>query len=165
MLPPFDASPSTNMRAWGWREEWCWSHSPRKHPFAAWACSIWMRVSWRHRCKWLICPWAILQGSTSIDHSEDIDVEWPIKELEQTMFKVIAELLRFDSKLRKRLLARWLHLTIWLPDGQGAKGPGKQVYASETHLHISSLLSVYTHWGGEHRCHCTMYLFIYFVVH
>ena len=28
----------------------------------------------------------------SIDHSGDIDVEWPIKELEQTIFKVIAEL-------------------------------------------------------------------------
>ena len=53
--------------------------------------------------------------------------------------------LRFDSESRKHLPANWLHPMIWLPDGQSAKGPGKQVDASETHLHISSLLSVYTH--------------------
>ena len=56
---------------------------------------------------------------------------------------VFAPASRFDSKLRKRLLAHWLHLTIWLPDGQSFKGPGKQVYASETHSRISSLHSVY----------------------
>ena len=78
---------------------------------------------------------------------------------------VFAPASRFDSELRKHLPARWLHLTIWPPNGQGAKGPGKQVFASETHLHISSLLSVYTHWGGEHHCHCTIYLFISFVIH
>ena len=45
---------------------------------------------------------------------------------------VFAPTSRFDSELRKCPLACWLHPTIWPPDGQGAKGPGKQVYASET---------------------------------
>ena len=45
---------------------------------------------------------------------------------------VFAPASRFDSELRKHLPACWLHLTIWLPNGQGAKGLGKQVYASET---------------------------------
>ena len=62
-----------------------------------------------------------------------------------TKVHVFASTLRFDSKLRKHLLAHWLHPTIWLPDSQGTEGPGKQVYVSETHLHISSLLGVYTH--------------------
>ena len=44
----------------------------------------------------------------------------------------------FDSELRKHLLAHWLNPTIWLPDGQGAKGQGKQVYVSETHSCICS---------------------------
>ena len=78
---------------------------------------------------------------------------------------VFAPVSRFDSESRKHLPACWLHLTIWPPDGQGTKGPGKQVYVSETHLHISSLLSVYTHWGGEHCCNCIIYIFISFVVH
>ena len=51
----------------------------------------------------------------------------------------------FDSELRKHLLAHWLNLMIWLPNGQGAKGLGEQVYASESHFRISSLLSVCHH--------------------
>ena len=70
----------------------------------------------------------------------------------------------FDSGLRKCLPTHWLYPTIWLPDGQGAKVPGKQVYVSETHSRMSSLLSVYHHWGGEQRCHCIIYLLIFFVV-
>ena len=42
----------------------------------------------------------------------------------------------FDSGLRKHLPTHWLYPTIWLPDGQGGKVLGKQVYASETHSHI-----------------------------
>ena len=60
-------------------------------------------------------------------------------------FVSFASAATFDSGLRKHLPTHWLYLTIWLPDGQGAKVPGKQVYASETHSHISSLLSVYHH--------------------
>ena len=45
----------------------------------------------------------------------------------------------------------------------GTKRPGKQVYASEAHSHMASLLSVYTHWGGEPCCHCTRYLLISFI--
>ena len=45
--------------------------------------------------------------------------------------RVFASASRFDSKSRKHLLACWLHPMIWPPDGQGAKGPGKQVYVSE----------------------------------
>ena len=62
-----------------------------------------------------------------------------------TKVHVFASASRFDSESRKCLPARWLHPTIWPPDSQGAKGPGKQVYVSETHSWISSLLSVYTH--------------------
>ena len=62
-----------------------------------------------------------------------------------TKVRVFASTLRFDSELRKCLLARWLYLTIWPPNAQGTKGLGKQVYVSETHLHMASLLSVYTH--------------------
>ena len=69
---------------------------------------------------------------------------------------------RFDSKSRKHLPAHWLYLTIWWPDTQGAKGPGKQVYTSEKQ-HIASLLSAYTRWGGEPQCLCTLYLLISFV--
>ena len=58
---------------------------------------------------------------------------------------VFAPTSRFDSELRKHLPAHWLHLTISLSNGQGTKGPGNHVYVSETHLRISSLLSVYTH--------------------
>ena len=54
----------------------------------------------------------------------------------------------FDSGSRKRLPTHRLHLTIWPPDGEGAKVPGKQVYASETHSRMSSLLSIYHHWGA-----------------
>ena len=60
-------------------------------------------------------------------------------------FVSFASTTTFDSRSRKRLLTHWLYPTIWLPDGQGAKVPGKQVYASETHSRISSLLSVYYH--------------------
>ena len=58
---------------------------------------------------------------------------------------VFASTLRFDSELRKHLPAHWLYPTIWLPDTQSAKKLGEQVYASETHLCMASLLSVYTH--------------------
>ena len=81
-----------------------------------------------------------------------------------TKVRVFASTSTFDSKLRKRLPTCWLYLTIWLPDAQGTKGPGKEVYASETHLRMASLLSVYTHWGGEPQCICTIYLLISFVV-
>ena len=47
----------------------------------------------------------------------------------------------------------------------GAKRPGKQVYASETYSRMASLLSVYTHWGGEPPCLCTLYLLISFIIH
>ena len=70
----------------------------------------------------------------------------------------------FDSKSRKHLPAHLLNPMIWLPDGQGAKGLGKQVYASETHSCIASLLSICHHWGGEHRCHSILYLLIFLVV-
>ena len=70
----------------------------------------------------------------------------------------------FDSGSRKCLPTHRLYPMIWPPDGQGAKVPGKQVYASETHSHMSSLLSVYHHWGGEQRCHCIIYLLTFFVV-
>ena len=76
---------------------------------------------------------------------------------------LFASILTFDSELRKCLRAHWLNLTIWSPDGQGAKGPGKQIYVSETHSLIASLLSVCHHWGGEHQCHCTFYLLIFLV--
>ena len=82
-----------------------------------------------------------------------------------TKVHVFAPASRFDSESRKHLPARWFHPMIWLPNGQGAKGPGKQVYVSETHSCISSLFSIYTHWGGEHRCQCIIYLFISFIVH
>ena len=70
---------------------------------------------------------------------------------------------KFDSELRKCLLAHWLYPTIWLPNAQGAKGLGKQVYASETYSRMASLLSVYTHLGGEPCCLCTLYSLISFV--
>ena len=70
----------------------------------------------------------------------------------------------FDSRSRKHLLTHRLHPTIWPPDGEGAKVPGKQVYASETHSRMSSLLSVYHHWGGEHWCCCIIYLLTFVVV-
>ena len=35
----------------------------------------------------------------SLDHSGDIDVEWPIKELEWTIFKVIAKLCNIHISL------------------------------------------------------------------
>ena len=85
---------------------------------------------------------------------------WFLHAIYCTKVCVFASTLRFDSELRKCLLACWLHLMIWPPNSQGTKGPGKQVYVSETHSCISSLLSVYTHWGGEHHCLCTIYLFI-----
>ena len=78
-------------------------------------------------------------------------------------FVPFASIATFDSRLRKRLPTHWLYPTIWLPNSHGAKVPGKQVYASETHSHISSLLSVYHHWGGEQWCHCNIYLLILFV--
>ena len=31
-------------------------------------------------------------------------------------------------------------------------------------LHMASLLSVFTHWGGEPRCHCTIQILISFIV-
>ena len=72
---------------------------------------------------------------------------------------------RFDSKSRKHLLARWLNLTSWLSANLGTKVPGEQVYASETKLAYSmlSLLSVFTHGGGEPQCYCIIYLLISFV--
>ena len=60
-------------------------------------------------------------------------------------FVSFASTTTFDSVSRKCLLTHWLYLIIWLPDGQGAKVLGKHVYVSETHSHISSLLSVYHH--------------------
>ena len=48
-------------------------------------------------------------------------------------FVSFASAATFDSRSRKRLLTHWLYLMISPPDGQGAKVPGKQVYASETH--------------------------------
>ena len=77
---------------------------------------------------------------------------------------LFASALTFDSESRKHLLAHWLNPTIWPPDGQGTKGPGKQIYVSETHSRIASLLSVCHHWGGEHRCYCILYLLIFLVV-
>ena len=62
-----------------------------------------------------------------------------------TKVRLFASVLRFDSESRKCLPAHWLYLTIWSCDTQGAKGLGKQVYASETHSRISSVLSVHTH--------------------
>ena len=62
-----------------------------------------------------------------------------------TKVPLFASALRFDSKLRKHLPTHWLYPMIWLPDAQGAKGSGKQVYISKTHSCIASLLSVYTH--------------------
>ena len=60
-------------------------------------------------------------------------------------FVPFASVATFDSGSRKRLPTHSLYPTIWQPDGQGTKVPGKQVHASETHSHISSLLSVYQH--------------------
>ena len=51
----------------------------------------------------------------------------------------------FGSGSRKCLPAHWLYPMIWSPDAQGTKGLGKQVYVSEKHSHMASLLSVYTH--------------------
>ena len=31
-------------------------------------------------------------------------------------------------------------------------------------LHMASFLSVFTHWGGEPRCHCTVQILISFIV-
>ena len=67
----------------------------------------------------------------------------------------------FNSGSRKCLPTHWLYPTIWPPNGQGAKVPGK---ASETHSRMSSLLSVYHHWGGEHWCRCTVYILTFVVV-
>ena len=79
-------------------------------------------------------------------------------------FVPFASIATFDSGVRKHLLTHWLNPTIWPPDAQGAKVLDKQVYVSETHSRISSLLSVYHHWGGEQQCHCIIYLLIFFVV-
>ena len=60
--------------------------------------------------------------------------------------RLFASVSRFDSELRKHLPAHWLYPIIWSPNTQGTKGPSKQVYVSETHSCIASLLSVYTHF-------------------
>ena len=42
---------------------------------------------------------------------------------------LFASALTFYSESRKHLPAHWLYPTIWPPNGQGAKGLGKQLYA------------------------------------
>ena len=37
-------------------------------------------------------------------------------------------------------------------------------YAMKQNSRMASLLSVFTHWGGEPRCHCIIYILISFIV-
>ena len=53
---------------------------------------------------------------------------------------IFASTSRFDSKLRKHLLARWLNLTSWLSANPGAKVPGELVYARCSLFSVFSLI-------------------------
>ena len=112
--------------------------------------------------------WDNCRGNYGGNHGDDCRVDQRLDQRLNWKVEMINEMtmeMTLESILE--LTGDWAEISD--PDScpltQGAKGTGKQVYASETHSHISSLLSIYTHWGGEHHCHCTIYLFIYFIVH